>query len=52
MIQDALRHWLKNQNEALLVREYEAGYRKKPEGRREVKAAEAAAVRLLSVEEW
>ncbi len=52
VIQDALRHWLKNQNEALLVREYEAGYRKKPEGRREVKAAEATAVRLLSVEEW
>lgn len=52
VIQDALRYWLKSQNEALLIREYEAGYRKKPEGRREVEAAEAAAVRLLSVEEW
>ena len=38
--------------QAALVREYEAGYRRKPEGRREIKAAEAAAVRLLSNEDW
>ena len=52
VIQDALRHWLDSQTHAALVREYEAGYRRKPEGRREIKAAEAAAVRLLSTEDW
>jgi metal-responsive CopG/Arc/MetJ family transcriptional regulator len=49
---DALRHWLEHQAQTALVREYEAGYRRRPEGRREIKAAEAAAVRLLSTEEW
>ena len=52
MIQDALRDWLESQAHATLVREYEAGYRRRPEGRREVKAAEAAAVRLLATEDW
>lgn len=52
VVQDALRHWLDAQVQAALVREYEAGYRRRPEGRREIKAAEAAAVRLLSSEEW
>jgi metal-responsive CopG/Arc/MetJ family transcriptional regulator len=52
IVQDALRHWLDSQAQAALVREYEAGYRRKPEGRREIKAAEAAAVRLLSTEDW
>jgi metal-responsive CopG/Arc/MetJ family transcriptional regulator len=52
IVQDALRHWLRSQAEALLVREYEAGYRRLPESRREIDAATAAAVRLLSSEEW
>jgi metal-responsive CopG/Arc/MetJ family transcriptional regulator len=52
VIQDALRHWLDSQAQAALVREYEAGYRRKPEGRREIKAAEAAAVRLLATQAW
>lgn len=52
VMQDALRHWLHHQAEAGLVREYEAGYRRRPETRREVKAAQAAAVRLLSAEDW
>jgi metal-responsive CopG/Arc/MetJ family transcriptional regulator len=52
VMQEALRHWLTRQSEAVLVREYEEGYRRKPESRREVKAAKAAAVRLLSTEEW
>jgi metal-responsive CopG/Arc/MetJ family transcriptional regulator len=52
IVQDALRHWLRSQTEALLVREYEAGYRRLPESRREIDAATAAAVRLLSSEEW
>jgi metal-responsive CopG/Arc/MetJ family transcriptional regulator len=52
IMQDALRHWLRHQAEAVLVRQYEAGYRRVPETRREIKAAEAAAVRLLAAEEW
>ena len=52
VVQDALRHWLDDQTQAALVREYEAGYRRRPEGRREIKAAEAAAVRLLATEDW
>lgn len=52
VVQDALRHWLRSHAEALLVREYEAGYRSRPETRREVKAATAAAVRLLATDKW
>jgi metal-responsive CopG/Arc/MetJ family transcriptional regulator len=52
VVQDALRHWLHQQAQEALVREYEAGYRRRPESRREVKAAEAAAVRLLSTDDW
>ena len=52
VIQDALRHWLDSQAQAGLVREYEAGYRRRPESRREIEAAEAAAVRLLAAEDW
>ena len=51
-LQDALRHWLKHQAEVMLVREYEAGYRSKPETRREIKAAAAASAQLLSEMEW
>jgi len=52
MIQDALRHWLESRAHAALVHEYEAGYRRKPEGPRESKAAQATATRLLSTEDW
>ena len=52
IIQDALRHWLRDEAEVALVREYEAGYRRRPETRREIKAADAAAVRLLGGEDW
>jgi metal-responsive CopG/Arc/MetJ family transcriptional regulator len=52
VVQDALRQWLSAGVQAAMVREYEAGYRRKPEGRREIEAAEAAAVRLLSTEDW
>jgi len=52
VMQEALRHWLRDQAQAALVREYEAGYRRRPESQREVKAAEAAAVRLLSGDDW
>jgi metal-responsive CopG/Arc/MetJ family transcriptional regulator len=52
VMQDALRYWLRHESEIALVREYEEGYRRKPETRREIKAAEAAALRLLSAEKW
>lgn len=52
VMQDALRHWLRGQQQSSLIRQYESGYQRKPESQREVKAAEAAAVRLLSAEEW
>jgi len=52
VVQDALRCWLAAQHEAALVREYVAGYRRMPETKREVQAAEAAAVKLLASQEW
>ena len=52
VMQDALRHWLARQNEAELVRQYEAGYRKRPETKRDIAAAERSAVTLLAHEEW
>jgi metal-responsive CopG/Arc/MetJ family transcriptional regulator len=52
VMQAALRYWLRHQAEVSLVREYEEGYRGRPEGRREVEAAKAAAMHLLRSEEW
>jgi len=52
VMQDALRFWLRHQEELALVREYEEGYRRRPEGRREIEAAEAAAVQLLRADDW
>jgi metal-responsive CopG/Arc/MetJ family transcriptional regulator len=51
VVQQALRHWLRAQAHAELVREYEAGYRRRPEGRREIDAAMATAVGLLRDED-
>ena len=51
-IMQALRHWLRQQAEEVLVREYEAGYRRLPESRREIEAAHAAAVRVLAGVKW
>src|SRR5207245_1694316 len=47
VVQRALRLWLERSVHEAAVREYVAGYRARPEGPRDVKAAEAAAVRLL-----
>jgi metal-responsive CopG/Arc/MetJ family transcriptional regulator len=52
VLQDAIRHWLKQQEQVVLIQAYEAGYRRKPESRREVEAAEAAAIRMLAATEW
>ena len=52
ILQEALRHWLAQQRQALLIRRYEDGYRASPESRREVQAAQATSAELLSFEEW
>jgi metal-responsive CopG/Arc/MetJ family transcriptional regulator len=41
LVQDALRHWLRYQGEAALVREWEEGYRRMPETSAEVELAVA-----------
>jgi len=41
VVQEALRHWLRQQAHATLVREYEEGYRRRPETKREIDAAMA-----------
>lgn len=52
IVQEALRAWLGEYEQSVLVREYAEGYRRMPENASEVKASEAAAVRLLADEEW
>ncbi len=52
ILQEALRLWLKRQQEAEWSRQYIEGYRKKPETRREIEAAMAMAIPALSTEEW
>jgi metal-responsive CopG/Arc/MetJ family transcriptional regulator len=51
VIQEALRDWLRRDLQAELVREYEVGYRARPEDANEIEAALAAAVALLRDEE-
>jgi metal-responsive CopG/Arc/MetJ family transcriptional regulator len=52
IVQDALRSWLNQQEQSVLIHEYEAGYRKAPESDQEIKAAEASAVRAFADSEW
>jgi len=47
VVQEALRDWLRRDVHAGLVRDYESGYLKTPEGAREVEAALATSVALL-----
>jgi metal-responsive CopG/Arc/MetJ family transcriptional regulator len=51
IVQEALRHWLRQQAQAALVREYEQGYRRKPETKHEIDAAMATAIGLLDDED-
>jgi metal-responsive CopG/Arc/MetJ family transcriptional regulator len=43
LVQEALRLWLRQQAEASLVREWEEGYRRRPESAAEIAAADANA---------
>jgi hypothetical protein len=52
-VQEALRQWLRAESRATLTRQYEAGYRRRPESQREIDAALVTAVGLLhDDEEW
>ena len=51
VVQEALRAWLRQRAQAELVREYEAGYRRRPEGKKEIDAAMATAIGLLRDED-
>ena len=52
LFQEALRIWVRQQRQREWIQQYEAGYRAKPESPREIQSAEAAAIRLLSGQEW
>jgi metal-responsive CopG/Arc/MetJ family transcriptional regulator len=43
VVQEALRDWLRRGTQAALVRDYESGYRARPEGRSDAEAALAIA---------
>ena len=51
VVQAALRDWLRRRAQAGLVREYAAGYRRRPEHAREVESALALATELLRDED-
>jgi metal-responsive CopG/Arc/MetJ family transcriptional regulator len=53
-VQEAVREWLLREARGQLVREYEEGYRRRPESGEEIEAALATAVGLLSAdsEDW
>lgn len=51
VVQEALKSWLRQQEMAGLVRQYEAGYRARPETRREIQIAEAMSIETLSSQE-
>ncbi len=52
VMQEALRDWLRRGAQAELVREYEEGYRARPEDEGEAESALATATALLGDEEW
>jgi metal-responsive CopG/Arc/MetJ family transcriptional regulator len=53
VVQEALRDWLRRSAQADLIRDYEAGYRTRPEGKSAVEAALATAVALFDdAEDW
>ncbi len=47
-MQEALRDWLRRGAEGQLIRDYEAGYRARPETRSDAEAALASASALLA----
>ncbi|MEX2208984.1 MAG: ribbon-helix-helix protein, CopG family [Myxococcota bacterium] len=51
VVQEALRDWLRRGAEGQLLRDYEAGYRTRPESRSDAEAALATASALLADDE-
>ena len=51
VVQEALRDWLRRGTQAELVRDYESGYRARPEGRGDAEAALATASALFGDDE-
>lgn len=51
VVQEALRDWLRRRAQASLVRDYEAGYRRRPEQASEIESALALATELLRDED-
>lgn len=49
---EALRAWLKRQEEQKLIRQYTEGYRKHPESRMEIREGSRHAAREFSKDPW
>lgn len=52
IIDKAIRFWLKNLEKEEMIRQYEDGYKKKPESIEEIKAQELASAEAFQEEEW
>lgn len=52
IIDMAIRFWLETMEKRKLIKQYEDGYRNKPEDISEIKAMERAAGKAFSEEEW
>ncbi len=52
LIQEAIGSWLTNRREKELIKQYERGYKNKPEKLSDIKAFEKAQLEVLSREKW
>jgi len=52
IIDIAIRFWLKSMEEEKMIKQYEEGYKKKPESLEELKAIEKASAEAFEGEEW
>ena len=52
IIDKAIKYWLKGIEKEEMIRQYEEGYRRKPESIEEIKAQELASAQAFSKEEW
>ena len=52
VIDMAIRFWLKNIEEEKMIRQYEEGYKKKPEFLEEIKAMEQVSAEAFQEEGW
>jgi Arc/MetJ-type ribon-helix-helix transcriptional regulator len=52
IVQKALTEWFATESDARLVRRYQESYRRSPETKREIDAAQASAEEILRAVEW